>query len=302
MIKIAVIIPFRSASASKDWVTESAILKRTIKSVLNQSYGHFKVYIIYTDAPLDQVKDARVEYVQIPFPFQEYHQIDHRDELMKLFKSEKLVVARWDKGKKISYGSKLAKEEGCDYIMSLDSDDLLSNKLFAHCVSEASKKKCSGWYAEKGYIYQHGSNFLIRVPKMMRYINGSSHILKSEFVEIPDFISTKWEDYNLFTDHGWTKQRIKETYNELIEPIPFPVVTYVAHKSNISKINSEFGFQFRKIAKRIIRGVWLTRKLRAEFNIGLKQNSVIRFLTCLLLQVCFTNYYESYSNIYIYHI
>lgn len=282
MIKIAVIIPFRSASSSKDWVAESAILKRTVQSVLNQTYGHFKVFIIYTDAPLDQVKDARVEYVQIPYPFQDLDQIDHRDELMKLFKSEKLVVARWDKGKKISYGSKLAKEAGCDYLMSLDSDDLLSNKLFAYCVSEASKKKCSGWYAEKGYIYQDGSNYLIRVPKLMRYINGSSHILKSEFVEIPDFVSTKWEDYNLFTDHGWTKQRIKETYNEIIEPIPFPVITYVAHKSNISKINSEFGFQVRKIAKRIIRGVWLTRKLKAEFNIALKQNSMIYVLTFLL--------------------
>jgi hypothetical protein len=267
MIKIAVIIPLRPASSSKDWNIESAILKRTVQSVINQKYENVKAYVIYTDMPLDPLIHSKVEYVQIPYPFQDLDQIHHRDELMKLFKSEKLVVARWDKGKKISYGSKLAKEAGCDYIMSLDSDDLISNKLFAYCVSEASKKKCSGWYAEKGYVYQYGSNFLIRVPKLMRFINGSTHILKSEFVQIPDFISTKWEDYNLFTDHGWTKQRIKETYNEVIEPIPFPVVTYVAHNSNISKISTEFGFQLKKIAKRIIRGVWLSKKLRAEFNL-----------------------------------
>lgn len=267
MTQFGIIIPLRPGITSNDWKKESCILSQTIQSVLNQTFKDFKVFVIYTDLPFEPVKDPRVQFIPFPFPFQHFDDIDEKKHLLEMFKSEKLVVGRWDKGRKITYGCKLAKEANCEYIMSLDSDDLISNRLFAYCASESSKKESKGWYAEKGYIYQEGSNYLIRVPKLMRFINGSTHILKADLVSVPDFHSTNWQDYNLFTDHGWIKQRLKETSQAILEPFPFAPVTYVVHDSNISKIKHEFSFQFKKIIKRIIRGVWLTKKLRAEFNI-----------------------------------
>jgi FkbM family methyltransferase len=274
MALFGIVIPLRPAISSVNWEVESRLLKQTIGSVLNQSYQGFKIFIIYTDMPLYVEKDSRIQYIQFPFGFKTYDEIDHREELLGMFKTKKLVVARWDKARKINYGSKLVIEEKCDYLMSLDSDDLVSNRVLSFCNAQSLGKVTKGWYVEKGYIYnRERKNYLIKVPRDMRFINGSTHILSTDLVTIPDNNSTNWQDYNLFTDHGWIKDRVKETNGAILEAIPFPAVIYVVHGSNISKIKREFGLKLKYIAKRIMRGVWLTKKLRKEFNIQFNEET-----------------------------
>jgi hypothetical protein len=103
----------------------------------------------------------------------------------------------------------------------------------------------------------------------MHQLNGSTHILRSDLVKVPDFNSTDWQDYHLFTDHGWIKDRILELYDEQIEPVPFPAVVYLIHKANISSVSSKhFNFSFKNILKKVLRGVWLSNKLKIEFSIA----------------------------------
>ena len=240
MTFFGIIIPFRPKVSSANWETESQLLRQTLFSVLNQSYKNFKIFVIYTDLPIDPVQDSRISYSYLEGGYQSYEQIGHREKLLQHFQSEKLVVSRWDKGKKIVFGCQLAKEAGCEYIMPLDSDDLISSRLFAYCAAEAEKKSAMGWYAEKGFLYQQGSRHLIRVPKNMRLVNGSTHILKAQLIQIPHKDSTDWLDFNFFTDHGWIKDRVQESNGAILEPIPFPAVVYVVHKSNISKVHQEY--------------------------------------------------------------
>jgi hypothetical protein len=268
MLKFAVIIPFRPKAESVNWENESALLHKTINSVLQQTYNAVNVFVIHNEEPVYTYDDRRVQYIQFPYGHQGYNEMENRDDLLSKFKSQKMVVRRWDKARKLCYGSKLAKEAGCDYVMALDADDMLSNKLFDYLAKDSQKEKRDGWYMEKGYVYLERTNFLIKVPKTMRFLNGSTHILHSSLVHIPDFSSLTWLDYSLFTDHGWIKDRVKEQQGARLYPIPFPGLVYVVHRSNISKIAQRaFGFSVKAIIKRIVRGRFLTNALRKEFNI-----------------------------------
>lgn len=269
MVQFAIVIPFRSKAESIDWVRESDLLHRTIQSVLRQSYSGFKVFIIYTDLPDNCISDQRVEYILFPYGYQSYDEMKNKEVLLEKFKkSTKMVVRRWDKARKLTYGSKLAKEADCDYIMALDADDLLSNRFLAYLLEDAKQNQRMGWYMEKGYLYKEQTNYLIRVPKYMRFLNGSSHVVHASLVAIPDFSSLIWDDYNLFTDHGWVKGRMQMYHGVDLVPIPFGALVYVVHGSNISQVEKkEYSFNLKSIAKRILRGVRLTNALREEFNI-----------------------------------
>ncbi len=270
MIKFAIIIPFRPKVESNDWARESDLLQQTIQSVLRQTYDAVKVFVVYTDLPAHVITDQRVEYVLFPYGYQAFDSIENREVLMEKFKrSTKMVVRRWDKARKLTYGSKLAKEAGFDYIMALDADDLLSSRLFPFLSNDATSNDRKGWYMEKGYLYKTHTNYLVKVPKLMRFLNGSSHVLHASLVTIPDFSSIVWEDYNLFTDHGWIKGRMEHDFGVQLTEIPFPGLVYVVHGSNISQVQKkEFSFSIKGIVKRILRGVILTDTLREEFNIN----------------------------------
>ena len=125
-----------------------------------------------------------------------------------------------------------------------------------------------GWYMDKGYLYRQHSTFLIRVPKYMCGLNGSTHVLRADCVEIPDFNSLLWADYSLFIDHGWVRGRMEKYYNATLQAVPTKMLVYVVHRSNMSNVyEKEFGLNLKAIVKRIVRYVPLTKKLRDEFNI-----------------------------------
>lgn len=268
MIKFGIIIPFRPKTESIDWIRESNLLLQTIQSVLRQTYEAFDIFVVYTDAPDIHSDDTRVQYHEFPYGHQSYEEMENRDALLHRFKSAKMVVRRWDKARKLCYGSKLAKEAGCDYVMALDADDLLSNRFLSYMAKDAADNERRGWFVEVGYLYQKGSSYLIKVPKNMRFLNGSTHVLHHDLVKIPDFCSLDWQDYNLFTDHGWIKDRVHEIDGTQLQPIPFAALVYVVHRSNISQVEKkEYSFTLKSVIKRIIRGRILTSSLRMEFNI-----------------------------------
>lgn len=265
MIQFAIIIPFRPKAESVDWEKECLLLQQTILSLLQQTYRGIHLYVIHNETPLFQVADERVRYEVFPYGHQRYHEMPNNEVLLGLFRSEKLVVRRWDKARKLCYGSLLAKDGKADYIMAMDADDRLSKYFFERLSQSADGERCAGWYMHSGYLYKEGSNYLVRIPKLMRLFNGSTHVLHKSIVRIPDFSSVDWQDYNLFTDHGWIKDRVKKEYGAELQMVTYPALIYVVHGSNISQVNGEFGFSFRKLVKRLLRSVRLTSLLREEF-------------------------------------
>lgn len=97
-------------------------------------------------------------------------------------------------------------------------------------------------------------------------LNGSTHMLSADLVTIPSFNSLDWQDYNLFTDHSWLRERIRISYGYRLEPVPKPMHVYVVHDSNMSIIaQKEYSFTLKSIVKRLLRSVFITQKLRKEF-------------------------------------
>lgn len=268
MIRFGIVIPFRPRSESVDWEEDLVLLNRTLASVLRQTYTELAVIVVYTDRPTVLVEDSRVHYVPFPYGFQSWEELPNREELFLKMKFKQKAARRWDKGRKVSYGSKVAKEAGCDYIMVLDSDDLLSKHFLHILFSRCNEGRSAGWYMDCGYLYKEGASFLIKVPRHMTGLNGSTHVLRADLVRVPDFDSMNWRDYNQFTDHGWVRYRVEEEYGEKLEAINDYLLVYVVHGSNMSGVyQKEFGFHWKAIVKRILRMRWLRESKRIEFGL-----------------------------------
>jgi hypothetical protein len=126
-------------------------------------------------------------------------------------------------------------------------------------------EKIAGWYINKGYFYKLNSNYLIKIPKSMNSVNGSTHVVRADLVKIPDFASKNWIDFNFFTSHGWLRNRIISEYSETLHPVDYPSLIYVVHESNISKVKREFKINLKSILKKLIRGKKITDEILKEF-------------------------------------
>lgn len=266
---IAFILPLKPKAQSKNWEKDCSLLQKTIESLLNQRSGNYKIFVVYSDEPEIKNSSQKIIWVKFSYPFVSFNDIPDATIILPHFKNDKVMLERrWDKSKKIFYGCKQAKEQGCTYIMSVDADDLISNRLVEFMEKRITVDDCPGFYIKSGYLLQHGKKRMISIKDGMQNFNGSTHILRSDLLAIPDFEKGKWLDFNLFTSHGWVLHRLKESRNVQLEAIPFPAVIYVAHGGNISKVGSlNFKERIKQWIKLIVRGQQLNKSIRKEFAI-----------------------------------
>lgn len=266
---LAFILPLKPKSQSKNWEKDCALLKSTVNSLLNQQSANYQIYIVYTNNPELDIDSEKIHLIEFPFPFTSFSDIPEFDKIINHFNNDTLMLERrWDKSRKIFYGCKAAKEAGCKYLMSVDADDLISHKLVGYIDNITQVRDISGFYIDKGFLYNIGKKRMIKINSGMQNFNGSTHIIKSEFINIPDFERGKWIDYNLFTSHGWIVHRLREELGIILEAIPFPAVIYVAHNSNISKVNQlNFKDKLKRLVKNILYSEKINEDLRNEFSI-----------------------------------
>ena len=174
-----------------------------------------------------------------------------------------------DKGKKLRLGAKYAKEEfNADYIMTVDSDDFVSNRIADYVNSSNGSEP--GWFTKNGYIHFEGKSFLFATFKFS-YLCGSSIIVKPELLKY--FFGV---DPILYFDHRLT------VLNDTIElkELPFYGGVYsmangenhLMSFSNIRKFNNHKGWMTSEGLKRIhakiknYRFRFITKKIRSEFN------------------------------------
>lgn len=266
---IGFILPFKPQAQSKNWQKDCALLKATIGSLLRQQSEAYKIYVVYSDKPQLDIDAEKLKLVAFPYPFVTADKINNAKDILHHFKYDNTMLERrWDKSRKIMYGCMAAIEDGCDYVMSVDADDLLSNLLVKYIEERTKETKLPGFYINKGYLYNYGSSRMISINGGMQNFNGSTHILHAGLIKKPDFENGQWIDFNLFTSHGWILYRLKEEAGIVLEPIPFPAVIYVAHGGNISNVSSQKGIGILKHwAKIILRGKHIDSIIRKEFNL-----------------------------------
>jgi len=267
---LAFILPFKPKSQSKNWEKDCALLKASILSLLEQNSDEFFVYVVYSDHPQIQITSTRLQFIHFPFDFVSQDKIPEVEDIRVHFNHDMVMLERrWDKSRKIFYGCKQALQDGCDYLMAVDSDDLISNKLAEYVQNQIAEEAVPGFYIGKGYLYRPGNKRMIFINEGMQNFNGSTHILHKDLITIPDFVTGKWMDFNLFTSHGWIRHRLKESRGVDLQPIPFPAVIYMAHGGNISKIGERnLKKNIKDWVKRILRGKSINNELMREYNLS----------------------------------
>lgn len=260
------VVPIKPKVFSKDWKYDLQLLNRTVQSICSQTCDAFKLIIVYNDKPEIGFEHKNMIYVQYPFPSVTVDEIEDFDTYVVKYYSRQYAERMMDKGKKIFYGSKIAMEQGCDYVMCIDSDDLISNKL-AEFVNQNLNRHTAGWRIKKGYIYEEDSFALLKKYDIQN-INGSTHIIRKDLITIPDFSSNLFWNYNLFEAHGYTYYRIKDYQNELLEDYPFFGIIYVLHRSNYSNFLQIIkASSIKYFLKKIIMGRLISKNIRKEFHL-----------------------------------
>lgn len=265
------IVPFKPYSASRNWILDNKLLINTINSILNQDDKNFKIYIIYTDEPIHKLTNENILYVKFDKYLAELKDIEDIHVVSK-FHGDGKILNRFDKERKICLGISKAKEDRCKYIMSVDADDLVSCKIVSFVTQNNENSMVPGWYVEKGYLYTYGNKYVLDQFVNMWALNGSTHIVRIDFLPNPNPDSMKYEDFSFFTSHGYIRNRVKLKYGVELLPIPFPAIIYVAHTSNLSQIgtilNLKTGNILKKIIKIIVRYRKINKKISEEFLIS----------------------------------
>jgi hypothetical protein len=262
------VVAFRPKSKSKNWDEDCLLLQNTLKSVCNQADQNFRVFLVYTDLPAI-TPDAKITLVKFPYNFVEKQELFEaallNDPLYDVEKNNR-VEFDYDKSKRILFGCAAAREAKCDFIMSVDADDLISSRIAGFVNGNLSEK--FGWYVDKGYIRTGNSRVLIKMKHGLSDINGSSNIVRMNLVPVPDFNSRLVPDFAFFHWHSWLKYRLREQFNDSLKPLPFYGTIYVLHNSSLSGYNRLLKKEFLKTTlKYLVNGRWLSRGIRKEFGI-----------------------------------
>ncbi|PKQ46787.1 glycosyltransferase family 2 protein [Confluentibacter flavum] len=255
------VIPVKSEKVSSDWSQFCRLFERTLMSVCNQTDANFKVVVVCHELPPVGFKHNNIYYIHadfeppVPRPSETKESITKRREI--------------DKGEKIKLGVAYAKENfNTDYIMTVDSDDFISNRLAAYV--NTSGNDVNGWHIKRGYIYLEGKNHLFLTRKFSD-LCGSSIIVKPDLIE--HFFGT---DPIFYFDH-----KLKVLNNNIIlSEFPFAGGIYsMANGENhwmsfqtLKGLNNHTGWFSKQGINRIYRKLrnysfrFLTPRIQKEFS------------------------------------
>ena len=205
-------IPLRSKASSKNWDNVTKVFNRTLKSVYSQTDPDFKIYVACHDIPvLDEKYDDRVEFL-----------ISDKD--TPKTKEEMML----DKGWKISMIAKRIREDGGGYIMLVDSDDLVSNRIAEYVNSHP---RCNGYLSRYGYVYNDGADYMQKADNLHK-LCGSCSIVYYAVEDLPDkmpdsfFDNSPVDQWVIRKAHCVIPDYLQEHGREL-STIPFPTTVYV---------------------------------------------------------------------------
>jgi hypothetical protein len=261
------IVPFKAKSKSKNWSNDCLLLAATLRSIENQTSDAYHIFVVYTDYPENNFKSEKVQFIQFPYLFVTNEELNEIEKIKDPNASLVIDERMFDQGKRILYGCIHARKCGCDYVMSIDSDDLVSNRIASYVRDFPGEK--IGWYVNKGYILQKGSSVLLKVNKNMNYINASTHIVHIDLVPEVNFESKRFSDFSFFSAHGYLKERIKIMMGATLKPLPFFGLIYFIHDSNWADLGTTMKKHWIKtIIKYLVFGKRLNSSVRKEFGLN----------------------------------
>lgn len=214
--------PFRSRQTTSDWRHACWLLENTLRSILNQTDGEFRVLIACHEIPdIEGADDVRVSFHQVAYEV-----------------PTTLDGMRQDKQHKRRFLAKLVREAGGGYLMHVDADDLVSRHLVAHVRRSREKN---------GYIINNGIEFDLHTKKTFHcsYFDqtcGTCAIINFTPDDLPrDVDGDESCRYFRFGGHHLWRAAAEYEGRPLAE-LGFPGAMYVLnHGQNLSKHYAKYG-------------------------------------------------------------
>lgn len=267
---LAFIIPFKPKRNSTNWEVDSIYLHKTLQSVLHQTNDDYHVFVITHDMPEKLIESPKVDYLKLPFEYCDFEEIEDRDAALKDsgYINQRDVEYLFDQGRKQMYGAQIAKENGYEYIMCLDGDDLVSKKLVDYIIRHKKENKV-GWYVNKGYYFIAKEKTYVRQPYAMNMISGSTHIIHRDILPVIDITGLSLGANNFFSSHGSLPGRIKKEFGKELRPLPFYAIIYTITNLNWSiTIEKLKGNSLYSKVKFLIRRVVFDRSIGHSFYLN----------------------------------
>lgn len=234
------IVPLRSKKSSLDWNKVAYDFNLTIKSILNQMDTNFKVIVACTDVP-DYPVDERIEIVEVPTIYRGI------EDSMRDKRNKKLAMCA------------RVRELGGGFIMPVDADDLVSNRI-SDLVNRGESE--SGYVANTGYEYDERTK-RIRIAPRFYNLCGTSAVIKCTVDELPENMEDERE-FPILAGHTRWKSLFDDKGIPL-KPFPFKPVIYKYNTGeNDSVRRNNIGFK-RKMMRLLVKGSPVNNKIREEF-------------------------------------
>ncbi len=221
-------IPLIPRDRAENWQRALENLQATLQSALNQVDQNFVVYIASNDEiTLPEVSNPKIIVCKVPFAHSAHEPANFYN------------VANDDAGAKRWFLYQKAYDENVGYVMGLDADDLVSNKLVQFARQQQHAR---GYVIRNGLVLDAGSGKCLPCPSKEIVVNsfdafcGSSIIFK---LDAKLRSSENWPFAILSAGHTKIPTLVAQMGIPLLD-IEFPGVVYVlntgtnisVHKSN----------------------------------------------------------------------
>jgi hypothetical protein len=214
-------MPLKARRTAKNWSQTVLDFNRTLASIYSQTNPNFRILVGCHDIPeLLIATDERLEFLPVTF------------DPANLDSDPSAIFS--DKGRKLYKTAEQFREEGGTWFMTLDADDIISNRLVEFIITNPNPH---GYIARQGFILDQHTMKISKVPDAVIFrwgfdkICGSCVVVKftdRDIEELKRNITESRFGRYLNTDHTKVWERSLEE-GRPFTPFPFSAVTYVVN-------------------------------------------------------------------------
>lgn len=247
------VVPLKSPQVSKSWELVTKLFERCVKSLCNQTSPDYRVIVVCHERPRLEFNHPNITYIKVDFP--------------PANEPDAISRGNTDKGRKILKGLIHAQEFSPSYTMAVDADDCVSKHL-AEFVNQ--NPNCNGWFINKGYKYQDGSNVIYIKRINFHRMCGTCNIIRYDLNQLPKNpeYNRGYGYYKFYIDHEKVRENLAKK-DFPIKRLPFLGAIYVVATGE----NLYYGTT--KLTFNLFNRRLLNQSIREEFSLyPLNKNSV----------------------------